>query len=65
MAKAFSLASWNVEHFKDDPAERVARVLAFLQKQKPDVFAKPVAPMAGKEKTMSLALPSLFESATV
>lgn len=39
MAKAFSLASWNVEHFKDDPADRVARVVAFLQKQKPDVFA--------------------------
>lgn len=39
MAKAFSLASWNVEHFKENPAERVARVIAFLQKQKPDVFA--------------------------
>lgn len=38
MAKAFSLASWNVEHFKDD-LERVGRVVEFLNKQRPDVFA--------------------------
>jgi hypothetical protein len=37
MSKAFSVASWNVEHFKDDPA-RVDRVVAFLKQQKPDVF---------------------------
>lgn len=37
MPKAFSVASWNVEHFKDDPA-RVDRVVEFLKKQKPDVF---------------------------
>jgi endonuclease/exonuclease/phosphatase family metal-dependent hydrolase len=38
MAKAFSLASWNVEHFKGK-SERVARVVQFLQNQNPDVFA--------------------------
>jgi len=38
MAKAFSVASWNVEHFKDDKS-RVDRVIGFLKKQKPDVFA--------------------------
>ncbi len=38
MAKAFSMASWNVEHFKGDPA-RVKRVVQFLKDQNPDVFA--------------------------
>jgi hypothetical protein len=38
MAKAYSLLSWNVEHFKGE-ADRVARVVSVLQKQKPDVFA--------------------------
>lgn len=38
MAKAFSVASWNVEHFKDDP-NRIARVVGFLASQNPDVFA--------------------------
>jgi len=38
MAKAFSLASWNVEHFKKK-GSRVDRVEAFLSKQNPDVFA--------------------------
>lgn len=38
MAKAFSLASWNVEHFRSDPA-RAARVLEFLAQQDPDLFA--------------------------
>ncbi|HEY4682717.1 MAG TPA: endonuclease/exonuclease/phosphatase family protein [Candidatus Acidoferrales bacterium] len=37
MAKAFSLASWNVEHFKDDP-NRVGRVVDFLRRQDADVF---------------------------
>jgi hypothetical protein len=37
MAKVFSVASWNIEHFADDPA-RVQRVVDFLNKQKPDVF---------------------------
>ena len=37
MAKAFTVASWNVEHFKKNP-ERLAKVLAFLKKQAPDVF---------------------------
>jgi len=38
MPKAFSLLSWNVEHFKRDDA-RVGRVMAALQEQNPDVFA--------------------------
>ncbi|MBA4287113.1 MAG: hypothetical protein C0434_16465 [Xanthomonadaceae bacterium] len=38
MAKALRVASWNVEHFKDDPA-RAERVLAYLKAAKPDVFA--------------------------
>lgn len=38
MAKLFSIASWNVEHFKEDPS-RVGRVVDFLGAQKPDVFA--------------------------
>lgn len=38
MAKAFSLASWNVEHFRGKPA-RTERVLDFLNEQNPDVFA--------------------------
>jgi hypothetical protein len=38
MAKAFSVASWNVEHFKNNP-ERIDLVIGFMQKQNPDVFA--------------------------
>ncbi|MBI4810621.1 MAG: endonuclease/exonuclease/phosphatase family protein [Ignavibacteriales bacterium] len=38
MAKAFSLASWNVEHFKDNP-KRVKKVVGFLNEQNADVFA--------------------------
>lgn len=38
MNKAFSVASWNVEHFKGDPM-RIARVVKFLNDQNPDVFA--------------------------
>ncbi|UCF09320.1 MAG: endonuclease/exonuclease/phosphatase family protein [Candidatus Bipolaricaulota bacterium] len=37
MAKAFSIASWNVEHFKGDPA-RTDRVIAFLEAQNPDII---------------------------
>jgi len=36
-SKVFSVASWNVEHFKNDKS-RVARVIAFLDGQAPDVF---------------------------
>lgn len=40
MAKLFSVASWNVEHFKDDPTSaRVNRVVDFLRQHEPDVFA--------------------------
>lgn len=42
MAKAFSLASWNVEHFRGNPA-RVERVVNFLKNpaggNSPDIFA--------------------------
>jgi endonuclease/exonuclease/phosphatase family metal-dependent hydrolase len=38
MTKAFSVASWNVEHFKGDNS-RIERVIGFLKKQAPDVFA--------------------------
>jgi endonuclease/exonuclease/phosphatase family metal-dependent hydrolase len=37
MAKAFSIASWNVEHFKGDPT-RTSRVIGFLKAQNPDVI---------------------------
>ena len=36
-SKVFSVASWNVEHFKNDKS-RIARVVAFLDAQTPDVF---------------------------
>jgi exonuclease III len=38
MAKAFSVASWNVEHFKNAP-NRVADVISLLADLNPDVFA--------------------------
>jgi len=38
MPKAFSVASWNVEHFKNAPT-RVADVIALLASLNPDVFA--------------------------
>jgi endonuclease/exonuclease/phosphatase family metal-dependent hydrolase len=38
MAKAFSLLSWNVEHFKNQ-GSRVDRIVKKLVEQKPDVFA--------------------------
>ncbi|MBL8700766.1 MAG: endonuclease/exonuclease/phosphatase family protein [Alphaproteobacteria bacterium] len=37
MAKILSVASWNVEHFKDD-LSRVKRVVEFVSAQSPDVF---------------------------
>ena len=38
MAKAFTVASWNVEHFKNNP-ERITTVIGFLEQQNPDIFA--------------------------
>jgi hypothetical protein len=39
MAKIFSAASWNIEHFKDDPTKaRINRVVEFVKAQNPDVF---------------------------
>ena len=39
MPKVFSAASWNIDHFKDDPTSvRVNRVVDFLKAQAPDVF---------------------------
>ena len=37
MAKLFSVASWNVEHFNNEQS-RVDRVVAFMNQQNPDVF---------------------------
>ena len=37
MAKAFSIASWNIEHFKGDPT-RTNRVMGYLKQQNPDVM---------------------------
>ena len=40
MAKAFSVASWNVEHFRSQGvSSRVDDVVEFLAEQRPDVFA--------------------------
>jgi endonuclease/exonuclease/phosphatase family metal-dependent hydrolase len=40
MAKAFTVASWNVEHFRSQGTRsRVEEVVAFLAGQNPDVFA--------------------------
>lgn len=38
MAKAFSVASWNVKHFKGENS-RVGDVVQFLKDQQPDIFA--------------------------
>lgn len=38
MVKAFSVASWNVEHFMGE-ADRVGRVVDFVSAQAPEVFA--------------------------
>ena len=38
MAKAFSVASWNVRHFRGD-LTRVERVVSFLKQQAPDILA--------------------------
>ena len=43
MAKAFSLASWNVEHFKNDKT-RIKRVISFLREQDPDRNPKVFSP---------------------
>ncbi len=37
MPKAFSIASWNVEHFRGDPT-RTDRVIQFLRDQQPDII---------------------------
>ena len=46
MAKAFSVLSWNVEHFENSPG-RVAEVVQLLAQIKPDVFA--IYEVEGKE----------------
>jgi len=51
MAKAFSIASWNVEHFKDDPS-RIDRVVSFVAAQNPDVVA--LYEVEGKEVFASM-----------
>ncbi len=44
--KAFSVASWNVKHFKGQQA-RVQRVVQFLCDQEPDILA--LYEVTGKE----------------
>jgi len=40
MAKAFSVASWNVEHLGDkEPSQRLANVITLLRQRDPDVIA--------------------------
>jgi hypothetical protein len=46
MAKAFSVASWNVEHFQDKEGRNDKRI-AFLREQQPDVLA--IYEVEGKE----------------
>jgi exonuclease III len=46
MAKAFSVASWNVEHFQDKAGRNDKRI-AFLREQQPDVLA--IYEVEGKE----------------
>lgn len=57
MAKKFSLASWNVEHFKGDP-KRVKRVIDFLGKKKPDVVALYEVEAKSVFTTLSAKMPS-------
>ena len=38
MAKAFSVASWNVQHFRNKK-DRISKIMTFLSEQKPDVLA--------------------------
>jgi hypothetical protein len=56
MPKAFSLLSWNVEHFKQDPA-RLPRIVAMLGANDPDVFG--LYEVEGKEVfgALSAAMP--------
>lgn len=46
MAKAFSLASWNIEHFRGKE-KRTDRIIKFLEQQSPDIFA--LLEVEGKE----------------
>jgi exonuclease III len=46
MGKAFSVASWNVKHFKNDSGQ-IQKITSFLKKQDPDVFA--LYEVTGKE----------------
>ncbi len=51
MSKSFSVASWNVKHFKSTQA-RVDLAVSFLKKQDPDVFA--LYEVYGKEVFLEL-----------
>ena len=46
MAKLFSFASWNVEHFKNN-ANRIKQCIEFIKESNPDVFA--IFEVEGKE----------------
>lgn len=55
MVKAFSVASWNVKHFRGQPS-RVQHVVQFLRDQNPDVFS--LYEVSGREVFAELS--SLF-----
>ena len=57
MATAFSLVSWNVEHFKGKP-ERLKRVVKFLKAQNPDILG--LYEVEGKEvfRELSRTMPN-------
>ena len=46
MEKIFSVASWNVKHFRYD-SNRMRSVVSFLKEQNPDIFA--LYEVTGKE----------------
>ena len=51
MAKAFSVASWNVEHFGDDPS-KVNGIVNYMADQEADI----VVSLRGKSPLASLHL---------
>ena len=53
MAKAFSVASWNVKHFRGK-ASRINRVAKYLKDKNPDIFA--LYEVTGKEVFTELSL---------
>lgn len=57
MAKAFSVASWNVEHFKNRGPSNADRI-AFLAEQQPDIAAIHEAEGSEVRRELMDAMPS-------